>query len=99
MSKSKMRKQELGGGRTTENRAANVFTHDEVSAWLTKINEAEKEAGGNQSSIDAVAKILVDLITQIKAGKIDQEVCTRLVRIKPMMASLDKAQKILARQR
>ena len=99
MSKSRMRKQEVGGGRSTENRASNAVIHQEVSAWLTRINEVEKEAMGNESSIDAVAKILVDLITQTKAGKIDEEVCIRLVRTKPMAASLNRAKNILLSHR
>jgi uncharacterized protein (UPF0305 family) len=99
MSKSKMHKYELATHRTTEVNAVNAITNETVNAWLQKIREAGKYVNGDgvNSSIERQAKVLVELITQIKAGKVDRDVITELTKRQNVTASLVLAQSILTR--
>ncbi len=94
MSKSKMHKYELATHKTTEVRAVNSITNDTVSVWLQKVRDAGKYVDGDavNSSVIRQAKVLMDLITQIKAGKIDREVISELARRQNITASLQLAQ-------
>ena len=42
MSKSKMRKYEVGKSRPTENRAANAILNQQIDEWTRKVREAGK---------------------------------------------------------
>ncbi len=94
MSKSKMHKYELATHKTTEVRAVNAITNDTVSDWLNKVREAGKFVNGDgvNSSIERQAKVLMELIEQIKAGKVDRDVITELTKRQNLTASLVLAQ-------
>uniref|UniRef100_A0A6M3LMG6 Uncharacterized protein n=1 Tax=viral metagenome TaxID=1070528 RepID=A0A6M3LMG6_9ZZZZ len=96
-----MHKYELATHKTTEVMAVNAITNDTVTVWLNKVREAGKYVDGDgvNSSIERVAKILVELINEIKAGKVDREVISELAKKQNITASLVIAQHRLERKR
>ncbi len=94
MSKSKMHKAELATHKTTEVRATTAILNEQVNVWVTKVREAGKFLDGDDvnSSIVRVARILMDLIEQTKAGKVDREVISELAKRVNITASLVVAQ-------
>ena len=101
MSKSKMHKYELATHKTTEVRAVNAITNDTVTVWLNKVREAGKYVDGDgvNASIVRQAKVLMDLIEQIKAGKVDRDVISELAKKQSITASLVIAQHRLENRR
>ena len=94
MSKSKMHKAELATHKTTEVRATTAILNEQVYEWVLKVREAGKllDGDGVNSSILRQAKILMDLIEQTKAGKVDREVISELAKRVSITASLVVAQ-------
>ena len=94
MSKSKMHKAELATHKTTEVRATTAILNEQVYEWVLKVREAGKllDGDGVNSSILRQAKILMDLIEQTKAGKVDRDVITDLTKRQNLTASLVLAQ-------
>jgi hypothetical protein len=94
MSKSKMHKYELATHKTTEVRAVTSITNETISVWLQRVRDAGKYVDGDgvNSSIERQAKVLVDLIQQIKAGRVDREVISELAKRQNITASLILAQ-------
>jgi len=99
VSKSKMHKYELATHKTTEVRAVNSITNETVSIWLQKLREAGKYVDGDgvNSSIERQAKVLIALITETKAGRIDREVISEIAKRQNITASLILAQSRLAK--
>jgi len=97
MSKQKERKRELGTHRSTENRASNSDENGVVNYWLQKVRDAERYQSGDgvHSGINRVADVLVELIKQIKDGKVEREVITKLSQRQNIQASLVVAQRKL----
>lgn len=92
-----MHKYEVGKSRPTENKATNLITNEAVSVWLQKVRNAGKfvDGDGVNAGLDRVAKVLVELIQEIKAGRVDREVISELTRRQNIGASLMIAQHIL----
>jgi hypothetical protein len=99
MSKSKMHKYELATHKTTEVRAVTSITNETVNVWLQKVREAGKYVDGDgvNTSIERVAKVLVALITETKAGRVDREVISELAKRQNITASLILAQSRLTK--
>jgi hypothetical protein len=99
MSKSKMHKYELATHKTTEVRAVTSITNETVSVWLQKLREAGKYVDGDavNSSIERQAKVLIALITETKAGRVDREVISEIAKRQNITASLILAQSRLTK--
>jgi len=80
MSNSKSRKQEIGLGRSTENRAIAEDTRRVVSLWLNKVDQC-------QGDPEEIKKVLTALIKETQEGKIDREVISKLLAIRPLKQS------------
>jgi len=95
VSKSKMRKYEVGKSRPTENWASNAILNEQINEWVEKVREAGKSVNGDgvRGSIDRVANVLTDLILQTKKGKTSREVISGLVSRINVQASLAIAHK------
>jgi hypothetical protein len=99
MSKSKMHKYELATHKTTEVRAVTSITNETISVWLQRVRDAGKYVDGDgvNSSIERQAKVLIALITETKAGRIDREVISEIAKRQNITASLILAQSRLAK--
>lgn len=90
MSKSKMRKQEVGKSKPTENRAANSILNEQIHEWVKRVRDAGRieDGEGIGTSINRVANVLTDLILQTKTGKYPREVISGVVSRVDVQASL-----------
>lgn len=93
MSKNKDHKVLVGQSRPTENKALNTISSDITRVWITKIDIASRTDGvGVRVGIDAVTKVIIDLIKEIKAGNVSRDVISELVKQRQVGASLVQAQ-------
>jgi len=101
MRHAKAKKYEVGRNRPTENRASNAMLNESINEWVNKVRDAGKmqEGDGVQSIGDRVAGVLVNLIGEIKAGRIQREVISGVVERLGLHNSLIKAQEILERRK
>jgi uncharacterized protein (UPF0548 family) len=75
--KSKSRKIEIGKGRSTENRAIQEVVQKQTDEWHLRVREQRTDA-------DGVVDVLIELIKETKAGKIDREVISLLSKRLPI---------------
>ncbi len=90
--RSKSRKQIIGTGRTTENKAIKELLQAQTNKWVEKIKACDL----NENEI---AKVMIELVKEIESGVTDREVMSYLLKRLPLKLSLEKAYEIIKKER